>query len=256
MRRRRHRRRAPRRARRGRDSTAFWFTMPLSVISCASIDGGSSSRIARATRVELPVSRRERVEALCEPSGHAGCVRSCRGEPSPACPQLRGTSRRSGNESADERRDRAPRSRRRDARSPKCASSLARSGPTLTHVPVESLKSSRDAAVERESLRRVGGIDEAQRVAELVVALLVERRARQLRVAPVAGRDVRPAQSRLRACRRPERASAPRPARARRSARPVNAASPVQSANGALSVAPSPVTIRNRARRRPRSRAR
>src|SRR5262249_39152169 len=35
----------------------------------------------------------------------------------------------------------------------------------------------------------------AERVAELVVALIVERRARQLRIRPVAGRDVRSTQT-------------------------------------------------------------
>ena len=53
---------------------------------------------------------------------------------------------------------------------------LIRSGPTLTQVPVASLKSSADAAVEEEALLGIARIEEFQRVAELIEAVLVERR--------------------------------------------------------------------------------
>src|SRR5688500_12075440 len=54
-----------------------------------------------------------------------------------------------------------------------------------------------EPAVEREPLRRVGGIDPHQGVAEPVVALLVECRARARRIAPEARRDARSTQPRL-----------------------------------------------------------
>ena len=75
----------------------------------------------------------------------------------------------------------------------------ARSGPTLTQVPVASLKSSRDAPVEGKpaSARSAGSI-EAQRVAEAVEAFLVEGGAASASgVAPIAGGDVRAAHPRL-----------------------------------------------------------
>ena len=53
--------------------------------------------------------------------------------------------------------------------------SCARSGPTLTQVPVDSLKSSASRPSKTSPLPRIAGIDEAHRVAEPVEALLVER---------------------------------------------------------------------------------
>ncbi len=53
----------------------------------------------------------------------------------------------------------------------------ARSGPTLTQVPVSSLKSSAMRPSNSETLLRVGRIEEADRVAAAVEAVLVERPA-------------------------------------------------------------------------------
>ena len=64
-----------------------------------------------------------------------------------------------------------------------------------------------DAALEQQALFGVGRIVEPQRVAEPVEALLVERLRGQLRLAPVARRDVRAAAAAPRICRRAARAS-------------------------------------------------
>ena len=59
----------------------------------------------------------------------------------------------------------------------------ARNGPTLTQVPVDSLKSSAMRPSNSRPLRGIGGVGEFQRVADLVEAFLVEGLARQLRPA-------------------------------------------------------------------------
>ena len=50
----------------------------------------------------------------------------------------------------------------------------SRSGPTLTQVPVAKLEILGDSAVENKALLRIVLVEELQRVAELVVAVLVE----------------------------------------------------------------------------------
>ena len=73
----------------------------------------------------------------------------------------------------------------------------ARNGPTLTQVPVDSLKSSAMRPSNSRPLPAIVGVDEFQRVADLVEALFVERLARELLLPPIAGRDVRAAQARF-----------------------------------------------------------
>ena len=68
----------------------------------------------------------------------------------------------------------------------------SRTPAMLTQVPVESLKSSVTRPSKTKPLREVGGIGELQRVADLVVALLVEALRRLVGLLPVARRDVRP----------------------------------------------------------------
>ena len=72
------------------------------------------------------------------------------------------------------------------------ATKRARSGPTLTQVPLRELEILGDAAVEIEAGIEVVGIGRFERVAELVKAFLVEGVRGQLRLAPIARRDVRP----------------------------------------------------------------
>ena len=50
-----------------------------------------------------------------------------------------------------------------------------------------------NAAVEQQAFERVRGIGEFQRVADLVIALGIESAERERILAPIAGRDVRPA---------------------------------------------------------------
>ena len=79
-------------------STAFWLSDPLSVISRASIDGGSSSSIARATNVELPVLlAASAVERLLKRRSHAPGAPAPRRPAAVACgrPPARGTPARS-----------------------------------------------------------------------------------------------------------------------------------------------------------------
>ena len=59
----------------------------------------------------------------------------------------------------------------------------ARNGPTLAQVPVDSLKSSAMRPSNSRPLQRIVGVDEFQRVADFVEALLVEGLARELRPA-------------------------------------------------------------------------
>ena len=66
----------------------------------------------------------------------------------------------------------------------------------------EKLEVLGDAAVEQQALARIGGVDELQRVADLVVALLVERVSGQIGPPPIAGRDVGALSAALRACLR------------------------------------------------------
>ena len=152
-------RRARRRARRAFASTAFWLSEPLSVISRASIDGGSSSSSARADerRAAGAAPRRAPSSAPRTAPSTRGCVEHVRrpARPPASTGQARGTQRGSG------RRARATTSRswpgdhdvlRRARRS--AARSRARSGPTRTHVPVESLKSSASRPSNDEALRR------------------------------------------------------------------------------------------------------
>ena len=73
----------------------------------------------------------------------------------------------------------------------------ARSGPTETKVPVESLKSSAMPAVEDEAALRVRGIDRLGGVAAAEEAFVVEALGGLRRRAPVAGRDVRAAVAHL-----------------------------------------------------------
>ncbi len=99
------------------------------------------------------------------------------------------------------------------------ASSAARRGPTRTQVPVDSLKSSAIRPWNVKPARWIGWIDEANRIAQAVEAVLVERGPGELGVAPVARRDVRARERALRAGRRPARLSTRRRARARRCGR-------------------------------------
>ena len=59
----------------------------------------------------------------------------------------------------------------------------ARNGPTLTQVPVDSLKSSAMRPSNRKPLPGSCGVGEFQRVADLVEAVFVEGLARELRPA-------------------------------------------------------------------------
>ena len=70
------------------------------------------------------------------------------------------------------------------ARPAACIRIFERSGPTLTQVPVESLKSSARRPLNISPLFGIGGIDEVHRVAEPVEALVVEGRSRHRLVAP------------------------------------------------------------------------
>ena len=139
------RRRGRRRARRGAASTAFWLSDPLSVIS-RGVDATAARRAGpRAPRTSsCRCSRRRARRARAEIAAHArvrehrraGAVRSEIG--AEAAAQRAGSGRP------------APTTKSRSwpaittsctSRAP-CARIRARSGPTLTHVPVESLKSS------------------------------------------------------------------------------------------------------------------
>ena len=72
------------------------------------------------------------------------------------------------------------------------ATNRARSGPTLTQVPLASLKSSAMRPSKSKPASKSSGDGRLQRVAEFVKAFLVERRRGQFRLAPIARRDVRP----------------------------------------------------------------
>ena len=69
----------------------------------------------------------------------------------------------------------------------------ARNGPTLTQVPVVSLKSSAMRPSNSKPSSGRCGVHEFQGIAEPKKAFLVERRARQLCLPPVARRNVGPA---------------------------------------------------------------
>ena len=130
----------------------------------------------------------------------------------------------------------------------RAAMNRARSGPTLTQVPVESLKSSATRPSNTRPLRGSLRIDEAHRVAQPVEALLVEGRARELRLPPVAGRDVRPADAHLELVAHGRELQLDARHRAGRSCRRAHRRRRLRAdvANGAVSVAPRPVTQRMR----------
>ena len=202
--------------------------------------------MARATNVELPVlsraSRRRRRERVA----HAAWSSTCRPARRRRRRQRAAGGQRSERSAPPTKSRSCPAITTSCASSPSCARSAARSGPTLTHVPVESLKSSDEPAVEDEALapdrrdrrsaaRRRAGRSLPRRTPRAVSAV----------VAPVARRDVRA---------RAARASSLSPTGASFSSTPGTGTpmrppaeaprSPAQSANGALSVAPRPVTSR------------
>ena len=74
---------------------------------------------------------------------------------------------------------------------------FALNGPTLTHVPVASLKSSATRPSNRKPRSGSVVVGEPQRIAELVESLFVKRRLGQLGLAPVAGGDARALDARL-----------------------------------------------------------
>ena len=140
---------------------------------------------ARSTRVELPVASR------------ASCLKT-------RCRKLRISFACSSRQATPFRNTRAPsQARSWPVMTTSCTRGehaeliLARSGPTLTQVPVPSLKSSVVRPSNSKPWRGSAAIDEAHRVAGAVEALLVERRAGELRLAPVAGRDAGAAKARL-----------------------------------------------------------
>ena len=117
-------------------------------------------------------------------------------------------------------RDRGPAITMSCTRSPKCASSVVRSGPTRTHVPVESLKSSEMRPWNANPFDGSCRIEECRaRPRACSSPRRRTPRASARRFAPVAGRDVRSAQPRLPSGRRPAPPSIPRRAPARRCAR-------------------------------------
>ena len=175
-------------------STAFWLTEPLSVTSCASIAGGASRTIARRTSVELPGFL---AANACEQPPH-----------------LLGEALRAATD------------RERPAERGKIsAATKSRSWPGNHHVvdEVAEVREQRHAQrpdphpragrqleilgqppFEHEALRRVvRGSTKPSASPEPVEALVVECGARQFVVAPVARRDVGPAQPPLELAVRP-----------------------------------------------------
>ena len=124
-------------------STARWLIDPLSVTSPLSIDGGSTSGSARATRVALPVPACHNRSTIAWKNART------RGWFSVVCASVSAGRPASFRHSSNRGNSNTPIS---DRFSPVTTTSwmhglpsamtLARSGPTLTNVPVSSLKSS------------------------------------------------------------------------------------------------------------------
>src|ERR1041385_6418029 len=141
---------------------------PLSVISPASSDGGSTSTTARAMRFELPVLGRVlsfdwKSLALKASAGKTKGPRP----PAfpPADPRVAPQRREVGEERGAQRADVHPGAGR-------------------------ELEILGDAAAEQQPRRGVGLVGEHERVAEPVIAFLVECLPRQLRLAPAPRRGV------------------------------------------------------------------
>ena len=81
------------------------------------------------------------------------------------------------------------------------ATKRARSGPTLTQVPLPSLKSSEMRPSKSKPRIEVVGDGQFQRVAELIETFVVESFRGQFRLAPIARRHIRPLAAHLQACR-------------------------------------------------------
>ena len=156
--------------------------------------------MARLIRVEEPglLRRRARAAARRISRARAGRRRSSRERRLGAAGwPVSGTLRGRETPAPRGRRGRRRRTRRRAPSGAKWSMKRARNGPTLTQVPVDSLKSS---AMRPSNSRPLAGscrVDEFQRVAEFVEALVVEGLAGQVVLPPIARRDVRPAQPRF-----------------------------------------------------------
>ncbi len=122
---------------------------------------------------------------------------------------------------------------------PACTISV-RSVPTLTQVPVVSLKSSATRPSNTRPGARIVGVDETAGVADPVEALVVERGGRQ-RGLVVARRDVRPLHPQLELAPVGNELEPPRPASARRCSRDRLSGSAPSFAAGDVSVTPQPV---------------
>ena len=108
---------------------------------------------------------------------------------------------RSGNTSAVTSSRSAPASTTSRTSGAKCAMNAARSGPTLTQVPVASLKSSARRPSNSKPFGRIGRIVELERVADLVKPFVVEGFRGERGRAPIAGRDVGAFAAAPRVCR-------------------------------------------------------
>ena len=182
-----------------------WLIEPLSVISPTSSEGG----VVEQDRAHDAVGRAGGLPARSRRAGERNSRRT------PSCATISaalaslagpapGGGRPRGREKSARRCRRGPRRRspRPSHTARRCAMKRARSGPTLTQVPVASLKSSAMRPSNKRPLLGSCRSSNLQRIAEPVEAFLVEGFGGQLRLAPVARRDVRPSQRAPRSCRR------------------------------------------------------
>ena len=197
------RRRDPRPVRGAAAITARWLIEPLSVTSPASIDGGvveedGAGDVAGAAG-RLAASASSRSWNAARTAGWATTSRRSadRARQLPAGVEI-GEDQRADevavepgeHEVADQRRAGGDRAERAPP-------------AMLTQVPVASLKSSVTRPSKTKPLREIAGVGEFQRVADPVIALVVEALGGLVGLLPVAGRHVRAPAAAAPASRRP-----------------------------------------------------
>lgn len=124
-------------------STARWFSDPLSVTSPRSIEGASASTTARATRVALPVPLAYKPSTTrWKKSRNAGAASTSAAGASAATPATARHASSRGKISTPTSPRLIPATTTSSTHGSPAAITRARSGPTDTKVPVESLKSS------------------------------------------------------------------------------------------------------------------